>query len=556
MGNASQRPTGTQGSLHYAPRRVRDAQQSRDASTTLAADTVPSRVDDVGPESDDVVRDRPLPWRGMRLPPVQPVPPPPQSGRRAFGIVREIALLSLVVVLSAILVVTLYPRKPETDATNTPARTLPVTAQTPGSIAGEPTRAIPPAPRVAVNAPPAPVQTEERASPAPATAAAAVAPLRPPDPPVRGITDTEIRFGIAAPFSGSAKELGRQMKLGIDTMFSVINAGGGINGRKVRLIAADDGYEPSRTADAMKQLFEKDEVFGIVGNVGTPTAMVALPYALEQKMLFFGAFTGAGLLRRDPPDRYVFNYRASYAEETDAMVRYLVKVRRLRPEQIAVFAQQDGYGDAGFSGVAKAVRALQGGEASTILRLDYKRNTVDVNDAVERLRQHKTPIKAVVMVPTYRAAARFIEKTRDLFPAMIYTNVSFVGSTALAEELKLLGPKYTDGVIVTQVVPAIEGYSSLILEYKAALAKYFPGEVPDYVSLEGYIAAGLLAEGLKRAGPQLDTEKIVEALENLRDFDMGLGTPLTFGRTEHQGSHKVWGTQLDAAGRYQAIDLQ
>jgi branched-chain amino acid transport system substrate-binding protein len=555
MNNTSQRPTGTQGPLQYAPRRIRETQQPRDASTTLPANTVPSRVDEVGAESDDALPDRPLPWRGMR-PPVQPVPPPPQSGRRTFATMREIALLSVVAVLSAILVVTLYPRKPETDASNTPARTLPVTAQTPGSVASEATRAIPPAPRVAVNESPTPVQSEQRASPAQATAAAAVAPLHPPDPPVRGITDTEIRFGIAAPFSGSAKELGRQMKLGIDTMFSAINAGGGINGRKVRLIAADDGYEPSRTADAMKQLFEKDEVFGIVGNVGTPTAMVALPYALEQKMLFFGAFTGAGLLRRDPPDRYVFNYRASYAEETDAMVRYLVKVRRLRPEQIAVFAQQDGYGDAGFSGVAKAVRALRGGEASTILRLDYKRNTVDVNDAVERLRQHKTPIKAVVMVPTYRAAARFIEKTRDLFPAMTYTNVSFVGSTALAEELKLLGPKYTDGVIVTQVVPAIEGYSSLILEYKAALAKYFPGEVPDYVSLEGYIAAGLLAEGLKRAGPQLDTEKVVEALENLRDFDIGLGTPLTFGRTEHQGSHKVWGTQLDAAGRYQAIDLQ
>ena len=556
MNNASQRPTGTQGPLQYAPRRIRETQQPRDASTTLPANTVPSRVDEVEAESDDALPDRPLPWRGLRAPPVQLVPPPPQSERRTFATMREIALLSVVAVLSAILVVALYPRKLETDATNTPARTLPVTAQTPGSVASEATRAIPPAPRVAVNESPTPVQSEQRASPGQATAAAAVAPLRPPDPPVRGITDTEIRFGIAAPFSGSAKELGRQMKLGIDTMFSAINAGGGINGRKVRLIAADDGYEPSRTADAMKQLFEKDEVFGIVGNVGTPTAMVALPYALEQKMLFFGAFTGAGLLRRDPPDRYVFNYRASYAEETDAMVRYLVKVRRLRPEQIAVFAQQDGYGDAGFSGVAKAVRALRGGEASTILRLDYKRNTVDVNDAVERLRQHKTPIKAVVMVPTYRAAARFIEKTRDLFPAMIYTNVSFVGSTALAEELKLLGPKYTDGVIVTQVVPAIEGYSSLILEYKAALAKYFPGEVPDYVSLEGYIAAGLLAEGLKRAGLQLDTEKVVEALENLRDFDIGLGTPLSFGRTEHQGSHKVWGTQLDAAGRYQAIDLQ
>jgi branched-chain amino acid transport system substrate-binding protein len=306
----------------------------------------------------------------------------------------------------------------------------------------------------------------------------------------------------------------------------------------------------------MKQLYERDQVFGIVGNVGTPTAMVSLPYALERKMLFFGAFTGAGLLRRDPPDRYVFNYRASYAEETDAVVRYLVKVRRLRPEQIAVFAQEDGYGDSGFAGVVKAVRSLRGGDAGTILRLNYKRNTIDVDDAVARLRQQKGAIKAVVMVPTYRAAAKFIEKTRDLFPDMIYTNVSFVGSTALAEELMLLGRKYADGVIVTQVVPAIEGHSSLVLEYKAALAKNFPGENPDYVSLEGYLAGGLLAEGVKRAGAQVDTEKLVDALESLRDFDPGLGTPLTFGPTEHQASHKVWGTQLDKTGRYQPIDLQ
>ena len=244
------------------------------------------------------------------------------------------------------------------------------------------------------------------------------------------------------------------MKLGIDAAFGAINAAGGVHGRQLRLIAADDGYEPTRTAVAMKQLYREDQVFGIVGNVGTPTAVAAIPYALEQKMLFFGAFTGAGLLRRDPPDRYVFNYRASYAEETDAVVRYLVKIRRIKPEKIAVFAQQDSYGDAGFAGVAKAMRALRGGEAGPILRLGYKRNTVDVEEAVATLRLHKTPIKAVVMVPTYRAAAKFIEKTRDLFPGMIYTNVSFVGSTALAQELMLLGPRFAEGVIVTQVVPA------------------------------------------------------------------------------------------------------
>jgi branched-chain amino acid transport system substrate-binding protein len=380
----------------------------------------------------------------------------------------------------------------------------------------------------------------------------------------RGVTDSEIRFGISAPFTGAAKELGQNMKRGIETAFNVANAKGGVYGRQLRLIAADDGYEPARAAVTMKQLYEKDQVFGLVGNVGTPTAVVALPYALDRKMLFFGAFTGAGLLRNDPPDRYVFNYRASYAEETAAVVNYLVKVRRLLPEQIAVFAQQDPYGDSGFAGVEKAVRSLRGGNESPIFRLNYQRNTVDVEDAVAQLQQYnaqlqqkrRPPIKAVIMVPTYRAAAKFIEKTRDLYPDMIYTSVSFVGSTALADELMLLGKKYATGVIVTQVVPAVDGHSSLVLEYKSALAKYFPGDAADYVALEGYVDATVLIAALQRNGAQLDTERLVGTLENLRDLDIGLGTPVTFSRSEHQGVHKVWGTQLDEAGHYQPLDLQ
>jgi len=381
---------------------------------------------------------------------------------------------------------------------------------------------------------------------------------------VRGVTDSEIRFGISAPFTGPAKELGQHMKQGIEAAFNVANAKGGIHGRQLRLVAADDGYEPTRTAATMKQLYETDQVFGLVGNVGTPTAVVALPYALDRKMLFFGAFTGAGLLRNDPPDRYVFNYRASYAEETAAVVNYLVKVRRLLPEQIAVFAQQDAYGDAGFAGVEKAIRLLRGGNASPILRLNYQRNTVDVEDAVAQLQQYNAqlpqkrqfPIKAVIMVPTYRAAAKFIEKTRALYPDMIYTSVSFVGSTALADELMLLGKKYATGVIVTQVVPAVDGHSSLVLDYKSALAKYFPGEAPDYVSLEGYVDASVLIAALQRNGSQLDTEGLVGTLENLHDLDIGLGTPVIFSRSDHQGVHKVWGTQLDETGHYQPIDLQ
>ena len=390
----------------------------------------------------------------------------------------------------------------------------------------------------------------------PSAANAATTPTQPlPPSDVQGVTAREIRFGIVIPYSGGAKENGRNIKLGVDVAFALANDAGGVNGRLLKLIPADDGFEPTRTLDAMKHLWEQDQVFGFIGNHGTPTAAVAVPYALERHALFFGPLTGAGVVRHDPPDRYVFNYRPSYAEETDAAVRYLVKIRKLQPKQIAVFAQKDSFGDAGFAGVTKAFRALNVDD-SAILRLGYARNTLDVDEAVGQLKQQKVPVKAVVMIATTRAAAKFIEKTHDLYPAMIYTNMSAVGATTLADELMLLGPRFTNNVLVTQTVPAVSGYSSVVLEYKKALAKYFPGENPDYISLEGFISANVLIDALKRCGPQIETERLVDILENTHNLDLGLGTALGFGRGEHQASHKVWGTALDETGKYQAIDLE
>src|SRR5262245_35541701 len=375
MSNSPEQPTGTEGPLRYAPRRSRD-----DLKATRESTEIPSTKGG----DDLLVHERPFPLRDIRSPLIAPLPPPPVSERKSFGFMREVVVLALVAVVAvacSFLVAAIYPSMFRRDA--------------------DATRAVPAAaPQVAINEPPA-AAAPTVAAVSPPAAAPAVAVQRTLGPVVRGVTDTEIRFGIAAPFSGAARELGRQMKLGIEASFGAINAAGGIHGRQLRLIAGDDGYEPTRTVDVMKQLYEKDQVFGIVGNVGTPTAAVAIPYALEQRMLFFGAFTGAGLLRRDPPDRYVFNYRASYAQETDAVVRYLVKIRRLKPEQIAVFAQSDSYGDAGFAGVAKAIRALRGGETGTILRLGYKRNTVEVEEAVATLRQYKGTIKAVVQLKNY-----------------------------------------------------------------------------------------------------------------------------------------------------------
>jgi ABC-type branched-subunit amino acid transport system substrate-binding protein len=271
-------------------------------------------------------------------------------------------------------------------------------------------------------------------------------------------------------------------------------------------------------------------------------------------MLFFGPFTGAGLLRRDPPDRYVFNFRASYAEETAATVKYLVDVRRILPDEIAVFAQQDGYGDAGFNGVAKMLRKYNR-NPDRALRVGYKRNTSDVGEAVETLLKSRHPVRAVVMVATYKAAAKFIEKVKAERPDIVFSNVSFVGSQALADELMMFGGKVAEGVIVTQVVPLPHSKSTAVLKYQELLPKHSLGEKPDFVSLEGYLTASLLIEGLKRAGPDFTTESLVDAREGMRGVDLGVGATMAFGMSEHQASHKVWGTMLDANGNFQTLEM-
>jgi serine/threonine protein kinase/ABC-type branched-subunit amino acid transport system substrate-binding protein len=413
---------------------------------------------------------------------------------------------------------------------------------------------------------------------APGTVASApVAKAAQTGPVERGVSDTELKIGMSAVFSGPSRELGQNMKLGVETSFQAENDRGGVHGRRLTLTALDDGYEAARATETMKELLGEREVFAFVGNVGTPTSAVAAPFASQNKAVFFGAFTGAPVLRQDPPDRYVFNYRASYREETARSVKYLLDVQKLAPEQIVVFAQDDSFGDAGFEGVTKALRANGHANVET-LRVGYKRNTADVDAAIEsivsyhdrldpasaeraktnpQLRVLKHPVKAVIMVATYRAAAKFIQKMhaiRRLRNALFF-NVSFVGSETLAEELSGVSPELCSNVYVTQVVPLFDSGSTGVRRYREQLAKYQPQAQPGFVSLEGYIVGTIFVEALKRAGRELTTEKLVDTFEQIDGLDLGFGTRIGFSLSEHQGSHKVWGTRLDRECRYQAVDL-
>jgi serine/threonine protein kinase/ABC-type branched-subunit amino acid transport system substrate-binding protein len=423
-------------------------------------------------------------------------------------------------------------------------------------------------------------KSEPGATPGAAAVAPTPAPVAKPvaRPPQRGVSNSEIKIGMSAVFSGPSRELGQNMKLGVETSFLVENDAGGVHGRKLTLTALDDGYEAERAAETMRELLTDRQVFAFVGNVGTPTSAVAAPFASQNKSVFFGAFTGAPVLRQDPPDRYVFNYRASYREETARSVKYLLDVQKLAPDQIVVFAQDDSFGDAGFEGVTKALRANGHTNVET-LRVGYKRNTTDVEEAVTQIlayhdrldasataerakassptRVLKHPVKAVVMVATYRAAAKFIQKMhaiRRLRNALFF-NVSFVGSETLAEELESVGPELCSKVYVTQVVPPFDSGATGVRRYRDALAKYQPQAQPGFVSLEGFIVGEIFVEALKRTGPELTTERLVDTLERIEGLDLGYGTRIEFSLSEHQGSHKVWGTKLDEACHYQAVDL-
>ena len=374
---------------------------------------------------------------------------------------------------------------------------------------------------------------------------------------VRGVTHDQVNIGMSAAFSGQARELGRAMQLGIETAFRDVESQGGVHGRRLELIALDDGYEPSRTVANMAKLVLEREVFAVLGNVGTPTAEVALPFALDQGVPFFGAFTGADFLRKNPPDRLVFNYRASYAEETAALVEHFLDIRGLRPEEIAVFAQQDSFGDAGFRGVEATLAGR--GHDDPVLRLGYRRNTNDIEDAVEHLLSHETDIRAVILVATYRTAAEFVQRVENAKQAqgreMLFASLSFVGSRAFAEELKEMGSEYAEGVIVSQVVPHFESSLPAVEEYRRLLAEHFPAEQPGFVSLEGYLAAQIFVEALRRAGPDLTLDSFVDSVESMDDYHLGIGPSVRFGADRHQGSDVVWGTVLDASARYRELDL-
>ncbi len=347
-------------------------------------------------------------------------------------------------------------------------------------------------------------------------------------------------FGMSTALTGPASFLGLNMKAGIEAAIHEKVQKGGIGGQKPILICLDDGYEPARTAPNMRRLIHENQVLAVIGNVGTPTAVAAIPIANTSKVAFFGAFTGAGILRKTPPDRYVINYRASYAEEISAMIEALVAFAGLKPAEIAFFTQRDAYGDAGFAGGISALKKRGLKDENLIVHSRYERNTLAVENGLADIILSDPPPKAIIMVGAYAPCAAFIRLAKQSGLKALFLNVSFVGVEPLAQALEKEG----DGVIITQVVPHFDADLPIVEQYRNALSAYQGELQKSFSSLEGYIAAQILFKALDTIQGAISREAVVDALEGLGDFTIDMGEQLHLSPQAHQACHRVWPTVL------------
>lgn len=357
-----------------------------------------------------------------------------------------------------------------------------------------------------------------------------------------GVTADTILFGQVAALSGAASALGQGMRRGIEAAFDEANRGGGINGRKLRLVSRDDGYEPDRSVVETQRLLDDDKVFALIGAVGTPTTARTAPMASAANVPFIAPFSGARFLR-DPGLANVVNIRASYAAEAEAWIKHLTEDLGLR--SIAIFYQDDSFGQDMLAGVKQAL-AKRGLELAA--EATYERNTVAVRSALRVLKRAEP--EAVVMVGAYRPCAEFIRLARKGGFHPVFVNISFVGATALAADLGADGA----GVIVSEVVPFPWDTSvKVVADYQAALRASDVKASPDFVSLEGYLAGRVVIATLRRIGAEPTRQALLAVINDKGSFDLG-GLTMTFGAANGVKDPPVFLTVLRPDGSFHPVD--
>lgn len=346
-----------------------------------------------------------------------------------------------------------------------------------------------------------------------------------------GVTANSILIGSCSALDGPARFLGNETVKGATTYLHYINDQGGVFGRKVQLLAFDDGYDPEKAPACFKRM-TKEGVFALGFFVGTPTAKVYVPMAQYEKIPVVGLFTGAQMLY-EPLKHYIINVRASYYDETREQVDKLWESNMRR---VGVLYQNDAFGMTVLEGVKLALRKHN---SIPVTLGTFERNTLDVDAGLKDVMAARP--QAVVVVGPYAPVAAIVKKAHAAGWRPRFLTVSFVGTE---EFIKEAGPN-AEGTIITQVVPPYDrtDYPTVAL-YRENLTKYYPDAMPSFVSLEGFVDAMVLVEGLKRAGKDLTREKLISAIESIHKMNLGMGSKLLldYGPNDHKGFDSVYAT--------------
>lgn len=344
-----------------------------------------------------------------------------------------------------------------------------------------------------------------------------------------GITEKEIVIGSCAALEGPSSFLGRETVAGAEAYFDFINDEGGVNGRKLHLVSYDDSYDPAKAQACWDKLMSQ-RVFAMGFFVGTPTAVKYVPLAESSKMPLIGLFTGAQTLYT-PLRHWVVNVRASYGDETQEQINGLWKT--LGYHKIGVIYPDDPFGSTVLAGVEAA---LKKDGAAPVATASYVRQTIQVGGAIEKVKAADP--EAVIVVGPSNTVAPIVKQAHASGWKPLFVSVSFVGTDDLIQAIG----QDAEGMVITQVVPPyyLTDFKTVAL-YRRTLQKYMPSVRPNFVSLEGFVDAMVMVEGLKKAGKEPTRESLIEGIESLHEVDMGLGPQLklNYSAKSHKGFEQV-----------------
>ncbi len=350
---------------------------------------------------------------------------------------------------------------------------------------------------------------------------------------------SDIVISQVAPLTGVLASTGKQMVVGGQIYFDHINATGGVNGQKIRLEVADDGYKVDETVRLTKEVLANPAVVALFGFAGTANVGQLLTDGVlgQGGAALVAPYTGGEPLRT-PFNPWIFHVRAGYGDETEHMVQ---QVTTLGMKRVAVMYQDDGFGKAGLQGVERAL-AKRGLTLSAAA--PYERNTDKVDDAVKTIRA--SDAQAVIMISVNKPTSAFIQRYREAGGGAQLYNISVVDP---AEIVKLAGLKHAHGLGVSQVVPyPFMPAMPVVREYQQLLKKYAPNELVNYTSFEQFLGAKVLVEGLRRAGPKPTRAAVIKALESMGNFDLG-GTVVRYAPDNRIGSRYVEVTVIGSSGK-------